>query len=185
MQPHGFGQDLFHSGGPVESKFEPCGFARRSGSEVRTGPEREAVGKDAGRVATTGERETEIDPEDALRRARRQALIRHARASETILEAKRRGLAPSVEQRRELGAARRAFNEIRPHGWQDAEAAYSEDNNLAREAGTGRISRAVRALHLETELRTDPQGRADRFVERWQRLDRASLRQYQVGDMSG
>lgn len=34
-------------------------------------------------------------------------------------------------------------------------------------------------------MRTDPSRRADRFVEDWQRLDRASLRQYQVGDFSG
>ncbi|MFX6786296.1 hypothetical protein ABTH22_19875, partial [Acinetobacter baumannii] len=34
-------------------------------------------------------------------------------------------------------------------------------------------------------LRTDPGRRADRFVERWQRLDHTSQRQYQAGDMSG
>ena len=31
----------------------------------------------------------------------------------------------------------------------------------------------------------DPGRRADHFVERWQKLDQASLRQYQAGDMSG
>ena len=40
-------------------------------------------------------------------------------------------------------------------------------------------------LQLETELRTDPSRRADRFVQRWQKLDHASQRQYQAGDMSG
>ena len=45
--------------------------------------------------------------------------------------------------------------------------------------------RAIRALQLETELRTDPSHRADRFVERWQKLDHTSQRQYQAGDMSG
>ena len=34
-------------------------------------------------------------------------------------------------------------------------------------------------------VRPDPSRRADRFVERWQKLDRASQRQYQAGDMSG
>ena len=43
----------------------------------------------------------------------------------------------------------------------------------------------VRALQLETELRVDPGRRADRFVERWQKLDQIGLRQYQAGDMSG
>ena len=76
-----------------------------------------------------------------------------------------------------------AFDELRPHGWQDAEAAYSKDNSLAREAGSGRVNRAIRALQLETEIRTDPQRRADRFVEDWRKLDQTSRRQYEAGDI--
>lgn len=86
--------------------------------------------------------------------------------------------------RRELGAARDAFDEVRPHGWQDAEAAYSKDSSLACEAATGRIDRTVRALHQETEIRFERE-RADDFVERFRRLDRASERQYAAGDYSG
>ncbi|TGP58221.1 hypothetical protein EN868_32870, partial [Mesorhizobium sp. M2D.F.Ca.ET.225.01.1.1] len=56
---------------------------------------------------------------------------------------------------------------------------------LAREAGAGRVNRIVRALQLETEIRTDPGRRADRFVEDWQKLKRTSQRQYEAGDMSG
>ncbi len=165
------------------------------GPEVRPGPEREdgrhamarpaRQGGEARRDTPAPERGTAEDREAELRKARTRALIRHANASDAILEAKQQGLAPSDEQRRELGAARRAFDEVRPGGWQDAEAAYSKDNSLAREAGTGRVNRALRALQLETELRTDPQRRADRFVERWQTLDQTSQRQYQAGDMSG
>jgi hypothetical protein len=88
------------------------------------------------------------------------------------------------EQMRELVDARKGFDEVRPHGWRDAEAAYARDPDLAREAGTGRVNRAIRALQLESEIRTDPQRRADRFVERWQKLDQTSQRQYQAGDMS-
>jgi hypothetical protein len=125
--------------------------------------------------------------------ARRRALIRHARASDAILDAKQQGLALSDEKRRELGAARRAFDEVRPHGWQDAEAAYNKDNSLAREAGSGNTARAIRALQLETEIRTGrgadpgitPSARADRFVERWQKLEQTSQRQYRAGEMSG
>ena len=44
--------------------------------------------------------------------------------------------------------------------------------------GAGRVSRIVLALQLETEIRTgmdiDPGRRADRFVERWQKLERTS-----------
>ena len=139
------------------------------------------------------EKTVAADPEVALRKARADALVRHARASDAIIEAKQQGLAPSAEQRRELGEARRAFDEVRPHGWQDAEAAYSKDNGLAREAGGGRTSRAIRALQLETEIRTgrgndyglSPDARADRFVERFQKLDRASEQRYAAGDYSG
>jgi hypothetical protein len=125
------------------------------------------------------------DPEAALRRAGARALVRHARAADAILDAKHEGLMPSLEQRRELGAARRAFEEVRPHGWQDAEAAYNKDNGLAQEAATGRVNRAIRALKLETEIRTDSARRADRFVDRWRELGHISQRQYQAGDMSG
>ncbi len=70
----------------------------------------------------------------------RKALIRHARAVDAILEVKAQGLAPSDEQRSELGGARRAFEEVRPFGWQDAEAACSKDNSLACEASAGALS---------------------------------------------
>jgi hypothetical protein len=86
---------------------------------------------------------------------------------------------------KELQEARKVFEELRPHGSHDAEAAYKRDPELAREAAGGRVNRAIRALQLETEIRASPNRRADLFVERWQKLDQASLRQYQAGDMAG
>ncbi|GAB1717531.1 MAG: conujugal transfer protein TraA [Nitrobacter sp.] len=171
----------------VRSMFDDLHLAAdgAAGSDAAQRPERENAGMEAQRGTAAPEREIAEDPEAALRHARRQALVRHARASDAILEAKHRSLTPSYEQRRELGAARRAFDEVHPHGWQDAEAAYSKDNSLAHEAGSGQTGRAIRALQLETELRTDPNRRADRFVERWQKLDQTSQHQYQAGDMSG
>ncbi|MBV8103158.1 MAG: Ti-type conjugative transfer relaxase TraA [Hyphomicrobiales bacterium] len=131
------------------------------------------------------ERKKAADPEEALRRARTRALVRHARAVDAIFEAQKRGGRASPEQVTELQDARKAFEEVRPYGPRDAEAAYKKNPELASEAATGQVNRAIRALQLETELRTDPQIRADRFVESWQRLDRASQRQYQAGDISG
>jgi hypothetical protein len=125
------------------------------------------------------------DPEKELRRARTKALIRHARAVDDIFAAHDAGGKGSPEQLRELGAARKAFEEVRPHGPADAEAAYRKNPDLAHEAAGGQVRRAVGALQHETALRTDPQRRADRFVERWQKLDQTSERQYQAGDMSG
>ncbi|MFL0670473.1 MAG: Ti-type conjugative transfer relaxase TraA [Erythrobacter sp.] len=131
------------------------------------------------------EREVAEDPEAELRRARTRALIRHARAVDDIFAAQHTGEKWSPAQARELNAARDAFEEVRPHGWRDAEAAYKKNPELAREAAGGQVRRAVQALQLETELRTDPQRRADRFVERWQELKKDSNRQYRAGQMSG
>ena len=161
--------------------------AAAPGAGEAPGPERERERERAGaavqRKTDALEKTVTADREAALRKARTDALVRHARASDAILEVKHQGLTPSVEQRRELGAARRAFDEVRPHGWQDAEAAYSKDNSLAREAGSGRVNRAIQALQLETELRTDPARRADRFAEHWRKLDQTSQRQYAAGDI--
>ena len=125
------------------------------------------------------------DPEKELRRARTKALIRHARAVHVIFEAQATGGEASPEQVKELQKSRRAFEEVRPYGSHDAEAAYKKNTELAREAAGGRVNRAIRALQLETELRIDPNRRADRFVERWQELKQTSQHQYQAGDMSG
>ncbi len=156
----------------------------RAGVEASPAPDR--PGRENAGAQTP--HETADDPEEALRKVRTKALIRHARAVDAILEVKGQGLTPSDEQRRELGVARRAFDEVRPHGWQDAEAAYSKDNSLAYEAGSGVTGRAVRALYQETELRMERgelAQRADRFVERWQKLDRAVDQKYAAGDYSG
>ena len=134
---------------------------------------------------TAPEREKAADPEEALRRARTRALVRHARAVDAIFEMQEQGGRATPEQVKELQESRAAFEDVRPYGPHDAEAAYKKNPELASEAATGLVNRAVRALQLETELRTDPQIRADRFVENWQRLDRASQRQYQAGDISG
>lgn len=131
------------------------------------------------------EREKAADPEEALRRARTRALVRHARAVDTIFEAHDRGGRASPEQVAELRDARKAFEEVRPHGSHDAEAAYKKNPELAAEAASGDARRAIRALQLETELRTDPGLRADRFVERWQNLHRACDERYAAGDYAG
>ncbi|TPL71191.1 Ti-type conjugative transfer relaxase TraA, partial [Mesorhizobium sp. B2-3-13] len=128
-------------------------------------------------------------PEAALRRARTNALVRHARAIDAILSSGNVDGQGSPEQMRELRDARSAFEKVRPHGWRDTEAAYVKNPELVREATAGRVSRIVLALQLETEIRTgldtDPGRRADRFVEGWQKLERTSQHQYQAGDMSG
>jgi Ti-type conjugative transfer relaxase TraA len=131
------------------------------------------------------ERKAVEDPEAALRKARTKALVRHARAVDAIFDIQERGGKASPEQVKQLQEARKVFEEVRPYGSHDAEAAYKKNPELVREAAGGQVNRAIRALQLETELRTDPSRRADRFVERWQKLDHTSQRQYQAGDIAG
>ncbi|RWE78111.1 Ti-type conjugative transfer relaxase TraA [Mesorhizobium sp.] len=141
--------------------------------------------------ARGAQRETDlpVDPEAALRSARTKALMRHARALDAVIRTGNADGHGTPQQMRELREASDAFEKVRPHGWRDAEAAYVKNPDLVREAGTGRVNRIVLALQLETEIRTgvsnDPIRRADRFVERWQKLHRTSQEQYQAGDMSG
>lgn len=154
--------------------------------EAGAAPERGRTGRELARQESPSqEAETLEDRDRALRRARTQALVRHARAVDAIFEAQERGGKAGPEQVKELHEARKHFEELRPFGAHDAEAAYRKDPNLAREATSGQVRRAVRALQLETELRTSPERRADRFVSRWQELDRAVEQKYAAGDYSG
>ncbi|ESZ66078.1 Ti-type conjugative transfer relaxase TraA [Mesorhizobium sp. C120A] len=170
------------------------------GQDRGPGPGREEVGVRIGEVGPTpgrgnlaagAQRDANLSgiPEAEIRRARTQALVRHARALDAILSTGNADGQGSPDQMRKLGDARSAFEKVRPHGWRDAEAAYVKNPELVREAGAGRVRRVVLALQLETEIRTgldtDPGRRADRFVERWQKLERTSQGQYQAGDMSG
>ncbi|TPK05690.1 Ti-type conjugative transfer relaxase TraA [Mesorhizobium sp. B2-5-9] len=149
---------------------------RPEGEEVRLDPAAPA-------------REIAEDGQAALRKARTDALVRHARAMHAVFSDEGAGNKPSPMRLRELADARKAFDEVRPHGWRDAEAAYVKSPELVAEAAGGRINRAIRALQLETEIRigldNDTGRRADHFVERWHKLDRTSQHQYQAGDMSG
>jgi Ti-type conjugative transfer relaxase TraA len=153
----------------------------------RVTPERERAGTQADprRETEAPERKVAEDPDKQLRRLRTRALMRHARAVEAIFEVQEMGGKASPEQVKELQKARKVFEEVRPYGSHDAEAAYKKNPELARYVATGQISQAAAALQLETELRTNPSRLADRFVERWQALDQTRQRQYQAGDFSG
>ncbi|WP_316179832.1 MULTISPECIES: Ti-type conjugative transfer relaxase TraA [unclassified Bradyrhizobium] len=162
------------------------------GPDGRRGPERETPEMERGGTPAL-RRETEAqggnvaeDPDVALRKARTRALVRHARAVNAIFEVQEMGGKASPEHVKELQHARKILEELRPHGSHDAEAAYKKNPELAQEAASGNnLGRVIRALQFETEIRVNPTRLADRFVERWQRLDQTSERQYQAGDMSG
>src|SRR3546814_8150872 len=76
-------------------------------------------------------------------------------------------------QRDALEKAGRALDAIRPHAAADLASALQRQPELAREAVDGRPQAAIRAMQLESEIRTAPVQRANRFVNDWQRLSQA------------
>ncbi|MDR7230314.1 Ti-type conjugative transfer relaxase TraA [Caulobacter sp. BE264] len=117
--------------------------------------------------------------------ARRAAIERHARAAADVMRMNDRGLPVLAHQRRALEQAREAMGKIGPHAAKDLERAYVRDPALAGETASGRKQRAIRVLQLEAEVRADPRLRADRFVERWQGLERQRSALHRAGDMAG
>ena len=115
-------------------------------------------------------------------RSRSQAVQRHARAVEAVWNESDQGLPVQPHQRQELDRSREDLRQIGPHAAKDLERAYLNDPSLAPEAAAGRTQRALRAMQLEAEIRTDPVLRADRFVEAWTRLDGAHRAAYVRGD---
>jgi hypothetical protein len=61
---------------------------------------------------------------------------------------------------------------LRPQAARDLDSVSERDPALVREAAEGRTQRAIRAMQVEAEIRAEPKLRADRFVKRWQELER-------------
>ena len=114
-------RNMFDGLRPSAEAVPGTGSARR--------PEREAP-----------ERKVVEDPEAALRKARTKALIRHARAVDAIFDMQEQGGKASPEQVKELQEARKVFEEVRPYGSHDAEAAYKKNPELVLEAAVGQLS---------------------------------------------
>ncbi|WP_234967702.1 AAA family ATPase [Pontibaca methylaminivorans] len=153
------------------------------------GPEREAARQEVQRNVEKVAQEAGMEPEELLHRMRKeQAFIRHARVVDAIFMAQDQGRAETPQQVQDLHEARAAFNDLRPDGARDAEAVYKRNPQLAMEAASGDPDRAApvkRAICMEAEMRRNPDLRADHFVERFNKLDRASERQYAAGNYSG
>lgn len=129
------------------------------------------------------------DPAAAARtereRMRTIAVQRHARAVESIWKMQDKGLPVLPHQRSELDIAREAMDRTGKHAAHDMELAYNRDPVLASEASAGQVRQALRAMQLEAEIRTDPDKRADRFVEGWQELGRHRDELHRDGDFRG
>jgi hypothetical protein len=94
-----------------------------------------------------------------------------------------RGLPVLAHQRQALDQARDELKAIGISA-KEVERVQARDPTIRQEAASGRVQRTLRAVQLEAELRANPQMRADRFVERWQGLERQRDALYRSGDMS-
>jgi Ti-type conjugative transfer relaxase TraA len=155
-------------------------------------------GLDLGRSAPTAERgifadfrpPTPIaDPARAAQtereQVRRLAVERHARAVADIWKMQDKGLPVLPHQRAALDKAREAMNATAKHAAKDMEQAYSRNPGLVSEASGGRVRQAMRAMQLEAEVRSDPDKRADRFVEGWRQLGQHREELQRDGDFRG
>ncbi|WP_257544709.1 Ti-type conjugative transfer relaxase TraA [Sphingopyxis sp. DBS4] len=116
---------------------------------------------------------------------RRLAVERHARAIADIWKMQDKGLPVLPHQRAELDKAREAMGRVDSHAAKDMESAYRRDPALVPETAGGRSQRAIQAMRLEAEIRTDPAKRADRFVEGWRQLGKQREGLKRDGDVRG
>ncbi len=114
----------------------------------------------------------------------RRGVERYARAVEDIGRTTGRGMDAMPHQVAARDKALATLNDIRPEAGHDLCAAFSRQPELVGQAASGRTATAIRAMQLEAEIRTNPQMRADRFVENWQRLHRQRDQAFQTGNYS-
>ncbi len=107
---------------------------------------------------------------------------RYARAVVDMRRMAQRGLDPMPHQEAALAKARQAMDAMQPKAGRDITAAFNRAPQLVAEAANGRTANAMRAMQLEAEIRTNPQMRADRFVEGWQALHRQRQHLLDTGD---
>jgi hypothetical protein len=96
-----------------------------------------------------------------------RAVERVARAVADILRLRRQGFDELPHQRVALDAAARQLEALRPNGRRDLHAVFQANPGLVDDAAKGRTAAVIRAMIMETELRTDRTMRADRFVADW------------------
>lgn len=159
-------------------------FRERVAEVVRKVPEKMRGMFEGLRLPITRPIEPARSAEDEARRARRNIVQRHARSVVSIFESFDNGAAANPDQVKEIREARKDLNTLRENTSLDLEAAYKKDPSLAREAASGDFTRAMRAMQLEAEIRTNPTLRAGRFVERWIKLSDEAHRAYVNGDFA-
>ncbi|TPG39845.1 hypothetical protein EAH79_14280 [Sphingomonas koreensis] len=99
-----------------------------------------------------------------------RAVQAYAKSLEDVQAMEHQGLKPLVWQQNAFAQARDALDGVRADGHADLSAAIARDPALITESAGGRTARAITAMQLEAEVRTNPELRADRFVTQWRQL---------------
>jgi Ti-type conjugative transfer relaxase TraA len=111
-----------------------------------------------------------------------RAVERTSRSAEAVLQARASGAPVLEHQRQALERASEALEKVKPGASYDLMAAMQRDPALLREAAAGRSGPMLDAMAQEARVRADPNLRADRFVERWQGLQRQRAGLVRAGD---
>ena len=109
-------------------------------------------------------------PEASATQKLERAVEGYARAVQEAGRMTSQGRAPLEVQKAALARAAEAVNALHPHGAHDLDATFERTPGLISEAANGRTANAIRQMQLEAEVRTNPELRADRFVQAWQQL---------------
>lgn len=98
------------------------------------------------------------------------AVQRYARAVQDIDRMTEQGLPALEYQKAAKVQAAQVLDAVHGHGARDLDAVFVREPGMVGEAANGRTANAIRQMQLESELRTNPELRADRFVQAWQHL---------------
>jgi len=168
-------------------------YAREDQTPARTGKERApAEPADRSRSIFTSFRPNAVRQEPVIDSATtgrasglQKAIRRYARSALDIARMEELDLPVLPHQFQAHERAGAALDTIRRHGTDDLDSAFTANPALMHEAAEGRTQRTIRAMQAEAELRNDPNMRADRFVARWQGLERQRAAFYSSGERQG
>ncbi|WP_046349419.1 Ti-type conjugative transfer relaxase TraA [Sphingomonas changbaiensis] len=179
-----YGEDDFADAGQLartlsrdRSKDMVADYARHFADRREIRMSQEGIGKEKARplardpFAGLNLRTTPI-PVAPLRTPLDRAVEHYARAQADILRVRQLGMDTLPHQQVALNKAAEALNALRPEAARDLRNAFVANRPLIDDAAKGRTAAAIRAMQLEAELRTNPECRADRFVQQWQELHR-------------
>ena len=114
-----------------------------------------------------------------------KAIERYARVQADMDRMREKGLPVLPHQKEALAKAGDALDRLRPQAARDLASAFERNPALVRDAAEGKAGGAARAMAEEAQVRSNPELRADRFVERWQGMARERAELARSGDRAG